>query len=169
MSDKLTPKQGIFIAEYLVDLNATRAAIAAGVPEKSAAVTAARWRKHPKIAAAIALKQARRVERLDESADRVLLELMRLAYFDPGRLYDADGNRIPVHLLDEDTRRAVALIEDETVGKGPKAVRTQKVKMADKGQNLERLGRYHKLFTDKMEHGLRITLEQLVTGDGEAA
>lgn len=142
MSAKLTPKQAIFIAEVLVDNNATRAAIAAGVPEKSAAVTASRWLKNPRIAAVIAERQAQRAAKLDITADRVLEELARLAYYDPGKLYDQAGKRIPVHLLDENTRRAVSMVEDEH--RGGKHI--QRVKMSDKGQSLERLGKHLRLF-----------------------
>lgn len=172
MSEKLTPKQAIFIAEYLVDGNATRAAIAAGVPEKSASVTASRWLKNRKIAALVATRQAQRAARLEITAERVLQELAKLAYFDPGMLYDAQGNFKPVHLLDDMTRAAVASVDVEETqttkaGKPVVKTRTSKVKMADKGQNLERLGRHLKLFTDRVEG--RFTLEQLVCGPDQAA
>lgn len=163
MSDRVTPKQGIFIAEYLVDGNATRAAIAAGYAASSAHVTGAKLLKNAKVAEALDSQKERRLGKLELTADRVLLELERLAYYDPGKLYDADGNPIPVHLLDEDTRRAVASVKVER--KRGSASVTLDIKMADKGQNLERLGRYFKLFTDKHEHTGKLTLEQLVCGD----
>jgi phage terminase small subunit len=163
MSGKMTPKQAIFVAEYLIDGNATRAATAAGFAAASAHVTGARLLKNTKVAAAIAEGHARRAEKLEITAERVLQELAKLAYFDPGKLYDEEGNRIPVARLDDITRAAVAAVEDETTD-GPGRVRTvaQKLKLADKGQNLERLGRYLKLFTDRIEHEGRLTLEQLV-------
>lgn len=162
----MTPKQAIFVAEYLIDSNATRAAIASGFAASGAHVQGARLLKNAKVAAAIADGRARLAEKLEITAERVLQEIAKLAYFDPGKLYDADGNRIPVARLDEVTRAAVASVEDEVV-EGPCRVttRTQKLKMADKGQNLERLGRYLKLFTDRIEHDGRVTLEQLVSGE----
>jgi phage terminase small subunit len=165
MADKMTPKQALFIAEFLVDGNATRAAIASGFSAKSAAQAGARMLNMSHIAAAIQYRQAQRAVKLEITADRVLQELAKLAYFDPGKLYDSDGNRIPVHRLDDVTRAAVASVEDETTD-GPGWVRTvkQKIRMADKSKNLELLGKYLKLFTERVEHDGHVTLEQLVSG-----
>lgn len=169
MAGKLNPRQAIFYGEYIKDGNGTRAAIAAGFPESSAHVAAARLLKNRKIAAAIEAWRQRQQEKLEITAERVLQELQKLATFDPGNLYDKEGQRIPVHLLDDVTRAAVAAVEDETVEAGSKITRKQRVKFADKGQNLERLGRYFKLFTDRVEHDGRVTLEQLVCGDPKEA
>jgi phage terminase small subunit len=119
-------------------------------------VTAARLLKDPVVAAAIADGHARRAKKLEISAERVLEELMKLAIYDPGDLYYEDGSRIPVHLLDDVTRAAVFQVEDETQetlgeeredGTAPLVItRKQKIRMAEKGQNLERLGKYLKLF-----------------------
>lgn len=156
----MTPKQAIFIAEYLVDQNATRAAIAAGVAEKSASVTASRWLKTKSIAAVIAERQAQRMARLEISADRTLQEIAKLAYYDPGKLYDERGRFRPVHMLDDTTRAAVAAVEVEETettiaggdaGSAPTTIistKTKKVKMADKSRNLELLGKHLKLFGD---------------------
>jgi hypothetical protein len=38
--------------------------------------------------------------------------------------------------------------------------------MADKVRPLELLGRYRKLFTDRIEHDGRVTLEQMICGEG---
>jgi len=149
MIGKITPKQAIFVAEYLIDGNATRAATAAGFEAASAAGTGSRLLKNVKVAAAIAAGQARLANKLEITAERVLRELARLAYYDPGKLYDADGMRLPVHRLDEDTRRAVVSVEDETIGApGPGMKRSQKIRMAEKGANLERLGKHLRLFGD---------------------
>ncbi len=148
-SSNVSPKQAIFAAEYLVDGNATRAAIAAGYKPESAHVAGARLLKHPKVAAAIADGRGRLAKKLEISAERVLQELAKLAYFDVGKLYDTDGNRIPVHQLDEQTRAAIAAVEDETKTAACGAERRiQRVRMADKGANLERLGKHLKLFGD---------------------
>ena len=149
MSGKLTPKQAIFVAEYLIDANATRAAKAAGFEAASASVTGSRLLNNDKVSAAIQDAHARRAYKLAITAERVLQELAKLAYFDPGNLYDEDGERIPVHRLDPDTRAAIAAVEDESKqGGGYVTTRIQRVKMADKGQNLERLGKYLHLFGD---------------------
>ncbi|MGA9070540.1 MAG: terminase small subunit [Terracidiphilus sp.] len=165
MSGRLTPKQAIFVAEYQIDFNATRAARAAGAGDTSAAVTGARWLKEPKVAEAIADGQARRMKKLDCTVDGLVLELMKIAVCDPGKLYDENGERIPVYRLDPDTRAAVAAVEDESVD-GPGRVRTltQRLKMADKLRAIELLGKYQRMFTDRIEHDGRITLEELICG-----
>jgi phage terminase small subunit len=163
MAGKLTPKQAMFYGEYIKDFNGTRAARAIGVPEKSAAVFSARMLRNDKVAGAIEAWRARQQERLEVSAERVINELVKLATFDPGNLYDKAGNRIPVHELDDFTRAAVAAVEDETTetieDKRTTVRRYQRVKMAEKGQNLERLGRYFKLFTDRVEHDGKIAVD----------
>lgn len=137
----------MFIHEYLVDLNGTRAAIAVGVSENSAAVTASRWLKDPKVAAAIAQKQARLMADLDVSAAAVMRVLGKIMHADVGKLYDDEGNRIPVHKLDEVTRAAIGSVEDETTEGAPfVTTRKQRVKMLDKVRAAELLGKRHGLF-----------------------
>jgi phage terminase small subunit len=170
----MTPKQAIFYGEYIKDGNATRAAIAAGASEKNAHVAGARLLKNPAVAEAVAAWQARQVTKLEITAERVLSELVKLATYDPGNLYDKDGNQIPVHKLDDVTRAAVAGVDIDTIetvkiGPGSESATTirtitRKMKLADKGANLERLGRYFKLFTDNLNHSGKLTLEELVTG-----
>lgn len=169
MTKRLSPKRGLFIEEYLVDVdgNGKRAAIAAGFAEKSAAVTASRLLRDPEIAAVIADRVAKRAKKLELTGERVLQELALIAFNDPGRLYDAEGNRIPVHLLDEDTRRALASVEDETIKTKSQTVRTQRVKLADKIRAGELLGKYFKLFTDRVEGD--ITTAQIKLTEEERA
>ena len=69
---KLTAKQERFVAEYLIDLNATQAAIRAGYAEKSADVEGSRLLVNAKIAAAVAAAQAKRSERTETTQDYVL-------------------------------------------------------------------------------------------------
>ena len=157
----MTPKQAIFYGEFIKDGNATRSARVAGSSEKSAHVDGCRMLKNAKVAAAIAGWRERQQVKYEITADRVLQELHKLATWDAKNLYDAEGNRIPIHLLDDVTRAAVAGVEDEETertvleakaGATPEMLKTvkriQRPKMADKGQNLERLGKYFKLFSD---------------------
>ena len=170
MAAKLTPRQAIFVAEYVatydgVAFNGTRAAIACGCPKASAHVTAARWLKVAKVKAAIDDAIARTAKKLEISVERTLREIAKVAYGDVGDLYDEDGNLLPVHRMSESARALVAGLEIENVD-GPGRVRTvtHKVKIADKLRGLELLGKTQKLFTDRIEHDGRVTLEQLVCG-----
>lgn len=146
---KVTPREGLFVAEYLIDLNATRAATAAGYAAGSAHVTGARLLRTPAVAAAIEDARARRMQKLEFKAEFVIQELMKLATFDSGMLYDAEGQRIPVHRLDPDVRAWISQVEDETsVDSSGRKTRTQRIKMSDKLKAVELLGRHGQLFGD---------------------
>lgn len=72
----LTPKQERFVAEYLIDLNATQAAIRAGYSEKTAYSQGQRLLKNVEIAKSLTVARAKRVERVEVSADWVLARLV---------------------------------------------------------------------------------------------
>lgn len=99
--------------------------------------------------------QEERNKRLEISGDRVLSELSKLAFYDPRQFFDSDMRLRPVDELDPDHAAIITGIETlhKTVGdeKDGQIVLT-KIKMADKGANLERLGKYFKLFTEKREY-----------------
>ena len=82
MAAKLTDKQRTFVAEYLVDLNATQAAIRAGYSAKTANEQGARLLTNVSVAAAIAEAQAERAQRTEISQDRILDELASIAFGD---------------------------------------------------------------------------------------
>lgn len=145
-----------FIKEYLIDQNATRAAIAAGYSEKGASVTGSQLLANPKIREEIEAGNAKVNAKLDISVERVKLELARLAYFDPGAFWNEDGSAKALHEIDEDSRRAIAGFEmaELFTGNGKErnlAGYVKKFKLADKGANLERLGRTLKMFVDRYE------------------
>jgi len=158
----MTPKQAIFIGEYVIDGNATRAAIAAGVPEKSASVTASRWLKDKKIANVIAVRQELRAKRLEITADHVLKGLAQLAFYDIRDLFDERGNLKKIAELDDVSRAAIAGIDVS----GKKTI--TKIKLADRGQNLERLGRYFKLFTDRNEIDGKLVVDDQLSDEERA-
>src|SRR5919197_2742959 len=88
---ELTPKQARFCAEYLIDLNATQAAIRAGYSPRTANEQGARLLAHVSIAAAISQAKQAQAERTGITADRVLQEIARLAFVDIRKLFDAEG------------------------------------------------------------------------------
>jgi phage terminase small subunit len=154
MAGKLTPKQAIFAAEYLIDFNATRAATAAGFAAASAHVTGARLLRNAKVAAAIAARQQRIEEKLDITVERTARKLAEIGYGDIRELLDEEGNLLPVHRMSEGACALVAGLEVETNdGPGRVKIVVQKVKLADRIRALELLGRYQKMFTDRIEGG----------------
>lgn len=166
MAKGLTKKQELFVSAYIVSLNATKAAIAAGYSEKRAAVAGAELVRNRKVSELIAKKTQKVCEKFDVSAEKVLQEISKLAFFDPRKLFNADGSPKGIHELDDETAAAVAGLDVSEIynDKGPIGL-LKKYKLADKGQNLERLGRYLKLFTDKMEHSGKVTLEDLISNN----
>ncbi len=72
----LTAKQERFVAEYLIDLNATQAAIRAGYSEKTAEQQGSRLLSNAKVAAAIAEAQTKRSERTEVTQDYVLASIV---------------------------------------------------------------------------------------------
>lgn len=79
---KLTEKQKRFCEEYLVDLNATQAAIRAGYKEKTARSSASENLTKPDIQQYLRELIDQRSERTGITADTVLLELERIALSD---------------------------------------------------------------------------------------
>jgi phage terminase small subunit len=69
----MTPKQTLFVAEYLANgLNATKAAESAGYSAKTADTQGARLLVNVKVAAAIAAKTTKRLQKLEVTGDYVL-------------------------------------------------------------------------------------------------
>jgi phage terminase small subunit len=100
-----------------------------------------------------------RANKLEITAEKVLQEIAKLAFHDPRKFFDDDGRLKPVSELDDNTAACLAGIEtmhkivgDEKDG----CVVLTKIKIADKGANLERLGRHLKLFTDKVESNVNV-------------
>lgn len=147
----LTAKQRRFVDEYLVDLNATQAAIRAGYSERTAGSVGHDLLKKPEIAAAIQEAMRARGERTEVTADRVLQEAARLALFDPRRLFNADGSPKGILELDDDSAAAIAGLEvlEQFEGSGKDRVFVgylKKYKLADKNSALEKLFKHHGLY-----------------------
>lgn len=174
----LTPRQQLFIAEYLVDFNATQAAIRAGYSEKTAGRTGHENLKKPEIQTSIDEALEERLKALGVTSHRVLEELARLGFSNM-----LDYVRIGEHGdayvdLSEMTREQAAAVQEITVedfmdgrGEDAREVRRVKFKLADKKSSLELLGKHLKLFTEKHEHagagGGPIKVIEVVVDDDE--
>jgi len=145
----LNPKQQRFVVEYLVDLNATQAAIRAGYSPKTAGVQAFDLLKKPEIAAAIERQRNVHAKSTGLTVERVLQEAMRLAFFDIRKLADSEGNPIPISELDDDTAAAIQGLEmatERSRGDEPTETVVRKYKVADKNSAIERLFKHLGLF-----------------------
>lgn len=142
----MTPKQSRFVAEYLIDLNATKAAERAGYSKKCAEKQGSENLGKPEIRAAIDAALARRAERTEMSADDVVRELIGLARSDIASAFAPDGSLLPIHAIPAAARRAIAAVEVRTDDDG--AVIT-KLKWWDKTRGLEMLGRHLGMWVDR--------------------
>lgn len=148
----LTAQQQLFVEEYIIDLNGTQAAIRAGYAESSARATASRLLTIDNIQNAIAEARKEQQKRTQITADRVLLEVARLAMYDPRKFFNNEGEPLGIHELDDDTAAALAgmdVIEQyENIGDGKREFTgyLKKYKLADKGPNLERLMKHLGLY-----------------------
>ncbi len=96
-------KQRRFVDEYLVDLNATQAAIRAGYSPKTAGQIGERLLKKVEIQTGVQEAMKARENRTHITQDRVLQELSRLAFFDPRKLFTTEGAPLDITQLDNDT------------------------------------------------------------------
>lgn len=164
---ELNDKQRRFAQEYVVDLNATQAAIRAGYAPKSAAAQAHALLRNPKLTGLIGELKAKSAARLEITADRVLAELARVAFADIGAAFDESGALRPIHQIPEDTRRALSAIEsDELREEGAAVGMTRKVKLADKLRGLEILAKHLKLLNDAPDPAKLGNVTVIVRGAG---
>jgi phage terminase small subunit len=151
----LTPNQERFVAEYLVDLNATQAAIRAGYSAKTASQQGARLLGNAKVAAAIAERQAARAERTGITQERVLEELALLAFSDLEHYEVADNGEVTLAPgAPRGAMRALSSIKRRiSTDKDGSVTREVELKLWDKPGPLKLAGRHVGLraFMDRLE------------------
>lgn len=143
----MTPKQAAFVQQYLVDKNATQAAIRAGYSAKTASSAGERLLRNVEICAAIDRGLSDLAGRLGITAERVLLERSRLAFLDVRKLFRDDGRPKPVTELDDDTAAGIAGLEVAEIFEGSGEDRRfvgylKKYKLAGKDPSLAALEKY---------------------------
>lgn len=155
----LTEKQKLFCDEYLIDLNATQAAIRAGYSAKTAHSIGPRLLGNVGVAAYITEQQAKRANRTEITQDRVLSELAAIGFYDIRKAVrwggipevTTSGEHVyPVEMVsseDIDDRTAAAISEVSLTAGGIK------IKMSDKLSALEKLGRHLGMFTEDKAGG----------------
>lgn len=156
-SSKLTARQELFIQEYLIDLNATKAAIRAGYSESNAGSYSSDLMADPRVSQRIATALAQRETRVGMTREQVLQEMSLLAnsrieWFEA----DEDGN---VVLTDKAPEGAMGCIQSvkrkfqtrtDREGNVFKTVDVE-IKLWDKPAPLKLMGRHVGLFPDKIE------------------
>jgi phage terminase small subunit len=136
----LSPKQRRFVAEYLVDLNGTQAAIRAGYSPRTAKVQGSRLLTNADVAQAVQAGQKRTLGKLEVTAERIMQELAAMSFVRPSDLYNPDGTAKP--LSEWPDHAAAAVKEFATVG--PVA----KFKLYDKAPALAILAKHFGLLQE---------------------
>lgn len=138
----LTAKQELFVQEYLIDLNATQAAIRAGYSEKTAGQQGFELLKKPEIQSGINAAQQARAERTQINADYVLRTIHETVERckQAAPVLDKQGKPVLVENGDGELVAAYTF-EPQAVLKGA-----------------ELLGKHLKMFTDKVEHSGSVTV-----------
>lgn len=171
----LTPKQRRFVDEYLIDLNATQAAIRAKYSVKTAASIGEENLRKPEIAEAVLQRMKEREKRTEITQDKVLTELAKIGFSDIRkvvrwgetmvRMVDADEGEgddlVPYHGLalidstevDDDTAAAIAEVSQGRDG--------LKVKFHDKKGALIEIARHLGMFTAKGHAELDLELKRI--------
>lgn len=166
----LTDKQKRFCEEYLIDLNATQAAIRAGYSPKTAEQTASRLLRNVKVQEYIAKRQKELSRSTEVTQERVIRELALIAFSNTTdyahvveKKMKAEVGGMLVDILDEDgkpvTYRTVEpVLTEELTEEQKRALAVIKkgrdgleVKPCDKVRALELLGKHLGIFTDKIE------------------
>jgi phage terminase small subunit len=154
---KLTPKQQRFVDEYLIDGNATQAAIRAGYSAKTARAIGAENLTKPDIAALVKSARetatAKALEKFEVTKERVIGELARLGFSNMQDFASVDAKGTPfldLSKLNRDQWAAVQQIKVDDDG-------AVTLKLYDKRATLIDLGKAAGLFTEKVDH--QITLD----------
>lgn len=171
----LTPKQQRFVEEYLIDLNATQAAIRAGYSEKTAYSVGHENLKKPEIQKAIEEAQSKRAEQTQIDAAYVLKRLVEIDQMDVLDIMDDQMKIRPVNEWPKVWRQYVVNLENLELSDGEGCFK--KIKWPDKVKNLELLGRHVSVgaFKEKIEHSgdpnnpINMSLKVVFEDDGETS
>ncbi|HCH9927905.1 TPA: terminase small subunit [Pseudomonas aeruginosa] len=143
----LTKKQRLFVDEYLLDLNATQAAIRAGYSTRRATEIGYQLLQRPEVAQAIQAAMAERSKRTEVEADYVIRRLREIDEMDVLDILEDDGSFRSIRDWPKAWRQFLSGIEIAELFEGRGDDRRiagvlRKVKWPDKLRNLELLSRH---------------------------
>lgn len=159
----LTPKQERFVEEYLIDLNATQAAIRAGYSPKTAGEQSHQLLQKTSIRAHIDKAIAKQSKRTGVNADRIIKELARIAFVNPTDVINADDATIRGYANRDDTA-AILSVKVKVIPSDDGDIVERETKMADKIRALELLGKHLGMFKDNIN--LNANIVQIVDDVG---
>jgi len=153
----LTKKQKVFCEEYLIDLNATQAAIRAGYSVESAGSIGSENLEKPEIRARIDEALAERSKRTGINADRVLREIARIAFVNAADVINFDSATISESASEDDTA-AIASVKVKTIPTADGEGVEREIRLADKLKALELCGKHLGMFKDNPEANIPVTV-----------
>lgn len=169
----MTPKQARFAAEYIVDLNASQAALRAGYSKKTAHSQGSRLLQNAEVQAEIQRQMARREAKTAITQERVLQEIACFAFGDIRRIFDDETGALK-HPSQWSREAAASIASVEVVtrkapgpgdGEDAEVEYVHKIKMVDKKGGLELLGKHLAMFTDRTEHSGGLSIEVVDNSD----
>lgn len=161
--DKLNPRQQRFCEEYLIDLNATQAAIRAGYAAHSISKHTGQIVSCSGVQTEIARLKAERSERILVTADNVVIELARLAFsnIEDFLSIDKDGE-VYLKNFDGIDREKLAAVESVKINTSvnkddSRTYTTTQFKLCSKLNALEQLGKHLGIYQkDNIQKNLTI-------------
>lgn len=145
---KLNDKQRRFAEEYIVDLNATQAAIRAGYSKSTAKQQGSRLLTNDDLQQYVAELKAQRSKRVQIDADYVLKRLFQLESFDLRDMYDAQGRLLPPEEWPEGAGQVISGVKvSKTIlpggrGEDDGEIETKEVKTESRNQTLKLMGEH---------------------------
>lgn len=146
----LTQKQKLFIDEYLIDLNATQAAIRAGYSPRNADKIGSELLGKTRVSDAIKTAMAERSKRTGINQDRILMELAKIALVNPEKVVNFDEATIREDALPEDLAAVASVKVKRFPTKDGEGIERE-IKFYDKTKALDLAGRHLGMFKDKLE------------------
>lgn len=148
---KLTAKQQRFVEEYLIDLNATQAAIRAGYKKTEYTDTNAnKLLENTRIREAIDKAMAERSKRTGINQNRVIQELARIAFVNPQNVINSEDGSVREDATEDDLA-CIQAVKVKTMSGDKGCSEEREVRLNDKMKALELLGKHLGMFTDKVE------------------
>lgn len=168
---KLNDRQSRFVVEYLVDLNATQAAIRSGYSKKTAGQIGDENLKKPQIAQAIKEAMDSRNQRVQINADYVLNRLIEIDQLDVLDILDNAGNFKPIMEWPKTWRQTLSGVDLQEIMLGDVETVIRKIKWPDKLRNLELLGKHVAVsaFREQVEVNVTHTLSERMAKARERA
>lgn len=147
---KLTKKQQAFVDEYLIDLNATQAAIRAGYSTDTAKEIGCENLTKPNIKNSIDKALAERSKRTGINQDRVIQELAKIAFLNPSDVINMQNASVLTD-ADKDDLSCISSVKIKRSSSDVGDSVEREVKVYDKLKALDLLGRHLGMFNDKLK------------------